>query len=261
MNPSRAPIITVAALAGALFSDPSLAQLWSYEGETAPERWGKIDPKFVMCGIGKNQSPVDMDGLIEARLKPLKLNYSAGVADIRNHGHVPPADATEILNNGHTVQVNYAPGSTIIVDGRSFELQQFHFHSPSEHRLRAKSFPLEAHLVHADKAGNLAVVAIMFADGAPNPFLSKLWNKMPPNKGAATKLQAGLNVIDLLPANKGYYRVNGSLTTPPCTEGVRWLVMKSVATASKSQVEQFVKAVGHPNNRPLQAVNARPVLK
>ncbi len=259
-SPSRQTIV-VAALAGALLADPSVAQEWSYEGQTAPERWGTLDPKFVMCGIGKNQSPIDIDGLIEARLETLELNYSAGAADIRNHGHVRPRGPTEILNNGHTVQVNYAPGSTITVDHRSFELQQFHFHSPSENRIRGRSFPLEAHLVHADKGGNLAVVAIMFADGAPNPFLSELWGKMPLKKGDTSKLQAGLNVIRLLPANKDYYRLNGSLTTPPCTEGVRWLVMKSFATVSKSQVEQFAKAVGHPNNRPLQPVNARPVLK
>ena len=227
----------------------------------APARWGTLDPKFAMCGIGKNQSPIDLDNLIEAQLETLKLNYAAGAAHIWNHGHVPPVGPAEILNNGHTVQVNYAPGSTITVDGRSFELQQFHFHSPSENRIRGRSFPLEAHLVHADKAGNLAVVAILFADGPPNPFLSELWGKMPPTKGDTSKLQDGLNVIRLLPANKDYYRFNGSLTTPPCTEGVRWLVMKSVATVSKSQVEQFTKAVGHPNNRPLQAVNARPVLK
>jgi carbonic anhydrase len=261
MKPSRAQTILAAVFAVALFADPSFAQQWSYEGETAPERWGTLDPKFVMCRIGKNQSPIDIDGLIEARLETLKLNYSAGAADIRNHGHVAATGAAEILNNGHTVQVNYAPGSTIIVDGRSFELQQFHFHSPSEHRIHGKSFPLEAHLVHADKAGNLAVVAILFAYGAPNPFLSKLWDKMPPTKGDTSKLAARLNVVQLLRANKDYYRFNGSLTTPPCTEGVRWLVMKSVATVSESQVEQFAKAVGHPNNRPLQAVNARPVLK
>lgn len=251
----------VAATAIALLSGSALAQHWSYEGESAPANWSKLDPTFAMCGIGRNQSPIDLDGLIEAELRPLKLSYSTHAAEILNHGHVTPVGAANIVNNGHTVQVNYLPGSTLTVDRRSFELKQFHFHSPSENRIGGKQFPLEAHLVHADKDGNLAVVALMFTEGAPNPFLAKLWDKMPPRKDEKNALQAGLNVTQLLPANKDYYRFNGSLTTPPCTEGVRWLVMKKAATASKAQVEMFAKAVGHPNNRPIQAVNARPVLK
>jgi carbonic anhydrase len=244
-----------------MLSGPALSQHWSYQGESAPENWGKLDPEFMMCGIGKNQSPINLDRPVKAQLEPLTLNYAAGVANIRNHGHAPPAGATEILNNGHTVQVNYAPGSTIVVGGRAFELKQFHFHSPSENQIDGKQFALEAHLVHADASGNLVVLAVMFDEGAPNAFLEKIWDKMPTNEGGEAKFQAGLNVTQMLPANKSYYYFNGSLTTPPCTEGVRWLVMKSPVTVSKAQVERFAKAVGHPNNRPLQPVNARPVLK
>ena len=247
MKASRTQNLIATALASALLSGPALSQHWSYEGETAPENWGKLDPNFSMCGIGKNQSPINLDRMVAAQLKPLKLNYAAGI--------------TEILNNGHTVQVNYAPGSTVIIDGRAFELQQFHFHSPSENQIDGKKFPLEAHLVHADKTGNLAVLAIMFEEGAPNAFLAKIWNEMPTKQGEVSKLQAGLNAMQMLPTIKNYYYFNGSLTTPPCTEGVRWLVMKSPLTVSKAQVERFSKAVGHPNNRPVQAINARPVLK
>ena len=224
-----------------------LAQHWGYEGEAGPQNWGKLDAKFAACASGKNQSPIDLKGFVEADLKPLKLDYKAGVADI--------------LNNGHTVQVNYAAGSSLAVDGLAFELKQFHFHSPSENKISGKQFPLEGHLVHADKDGNLAVVAVMFQEGGANTLLAKLWEKMPNKAGEKGALPAGLNVSQLLPRERDYYRFNGSLTTPPCSEGVRWFVIKKQATASKAQIAQFAKAVGVVNNRPIQATNARSVLQ
>jgi carbonic anhydrase len=240
----RLTLITGIAL---VVSQGALAQHWSYEGEGAPANWAKLDPKFVMCGIGKNQSPIDLAQFTEADLKPLKLNYKAAASDI--------------LNNGHTVQVNYAPGSTLVVDGHEFELKQFHFHAPSENTLNGKHFPLEGHLVHADKDGNLAVVAVMFSDGKANPLLSKLWEQMPAKKDDKNTLPAGLSVTGLLPASRDHYSFNGSLTTPPCSEGVRWLVIKQPATASKAQIERFTKTLGIENNRPVQPINAREVLR
>jgi len=236
----------IAALA-AFFIAPAIAQHWSYEGEAGPENWSKLDSKFAMCALGRNQSPIDLNAFIEAELTPLQLGYKPGAA--------------EILNNGHTVQVNYAPGSTLTVSGRTFELKQFHFHAPSENKVGGKQFPLEGHLVHADNDGNLAVVAVLFNEGAANPLLAKLWEKMPAKSGDKASLPTGMNVAQLLPANRDYYRFNGSLTTPPCSEGVWWLVMKAPASVSKAQVEQFSKTIGFANNRPLQTVNARPVLK
>jgi carbonic anhydrase len=224
-----------------------LAQHWSYEGEAAPQNWGKLDAKFALCATGKNQSPIDLGGFVEADLKPLKLDYKAGIADI--------------LNNGHTVQINYAPGSSLAVDARAFDLKQFHFHSPSENKVNGKQFPLEGHLVHADKDGNLAVVAVMFQEGAANALLTRLWEKMPNKAGDKSTLPTGLNVTQLLPKERDYYRFNGSLTTPPCSEGVRWFVMKKTATASKAQIEQVSKSISGANNRPIQATNARSVLQ
>jgi len=139
---------------------PALAQHWGYSGESGPENWSKLDATFAMCGLGRNQSPVDLGGFVEADLKPLKLDYRAGAADI--------------VNNGHTVQVDYAPGSTLTVNGHRFELKQFHFHAPSENHISGKPYALEAHLVHADKDGNLAVVAVMFNEGKANALLSRL---------------------------------------------------------------------------------------
>jgi carbonic anhydrase len=246
MNPVlRCAVIACAALAAGPFA---LAQThWSYEGEAGPENWGKLDPKFVMCSIGRNQSPIDLARFTDAELAPMKMHYKSAASDI--------------VNNGHTLQINYAPGSTLVVDGREFELKQFHFHSPSENTLNGKHFPLEGHLVHADKDGNLAVVAVMFSEGAENPLLAKLWQHVPPKKGDQAQLPAGLNVKTLLPASRSHYAFNGSLTTPPCSEGVRWLVIRQPATASKAQVERFSGTVGEANNRPVQPLNARAVLR
>jgi carbonic anhydrase len=234
-----------------------LAQHWGYEGEAGPQNWGKLDPNFGVCASGKNQSPIDLKGFIEADMKPLKLDYKAGIADIAHHGH----GIADMVNNGHTVQVNHAPGSTLSVDGITFELKQFHFHSPSENKINGKQFPLEGHLVHADKDGNLAVLAVMFQEGAANTLLAKLWEKMPNKAGEKSAPATGLSVFQLLPNERDYYRFNGSLTTPPCSEGVRWFVIKKPGTASRAQIQQFSKAIGFANNRPIQSTNARSVLQ
>lgn len=225
----------------------ALAQHWGYSGETGPEHWSTLDPEFVMCGLGRNQSPVDLGGLVEAELEPLDFAYQTGAVDI--------------VNNGHTVQVNYAPGSTLAVDGRTFELKQFHFHSPSENRIDGTQFPLEGHLVHADPQGALAVVAVMFREGEAHPLIAELWESMPAEAGGKAELPAGLSAAQLLPEDRDYYRFNGSLTTPPCSEGVWWLVMKDPVNLSEAQIDQFSGTLGFANNRPVQPVNARPMLR
>ncbi|MFD2273331.1 carbonic anhydrase [Undibacterium arcticum] len=159
------------------------------------------------------------------------------------------------------MQINYAAGSSVTVDSIRFELKQFHFHAPSENLINGKSYPMEAHLVHADKDGNLAVIAVMFKEGAENKALSKIWPLMPKDAGETNALSSPVAAAALLPAKRDYYRFNGSLTTPPCSEGVRWLVMKQPITVSKAQVEAFSHVMHHPNNRPVQAVNSRTVLK
>lgn len=220
---------------------------WGYSGESGPDNWAKLSPDSIACAAGKNQSPINLTGFIKAALKPIVFNYKSNSA--------------EILNNGHTVQVNALPGSSISVDGIQFELKQFHFHAPSENLINKKSFPMEAHLVHADKDGNLAVVAVMVTEGKANKALEKEWAQMPKKEGEKLTLSSDISPLEILPSNRDYYRFNGSLTTPPCSEGVRWLVMKHPISASKAQIEQFVQVMHHPNNRPVQAVNARSVLK
>ena len=220
---------------------------WGYSGSEGPEHWGALDPEYELCSKGKNQSPVNLKGMIESDLPPITINYKSG--------------GNEIVNNGHTIQVNYSPGSTIKVNGHGFELKQFHFHSPSENTLEGQSYPMEAHFVHADKDGNLAVIAVMFKAGDKNAELEKAWAHMPEKADEKGELPLSVDANILLPHDQDYYRFNGSLTTPPCSEGVWWLVMKYFQTASKEQIAKFANTMHHPNNRPLQPLNARAILK
>ncbi|WP_456400605.1 carbonic anhydrase [Persephonella sp.] len=220
---------------------------WSYHGEHGPEHWGDLKEDYIMCKIGKNQSPVDINRIVEAELKNIKINYSSG--------------GSKITNNGHTIKVSYEGGSYIVVDGVRFELKQFHFHAPSEHKLKGQQFPFEAHFVHADKQGNLAVIGVFFKEGKENPIIKKIWENMPEKAGEETKLSHKINAEDLLPKERDYYRYSGSLTTPPCSEGVRWIVMEEELEMSKEQIEKFRKVMGGDTNRPVQPLNARIILE
>ncbi|MCB1790661.1 MAG: carbonic anhydrase family protein [Gammaproteobacteria bacterium] len=220
---------------------------WGYVGHDGPEHWGELDPAYQTCAVGKNQSPIDLTAAIDAELPALGFDYATL--------------ATEILNNGHTVQANFAPGSTLEVDGRRFALKQVHFHSPSENAIDGKPCALEAHFVHADADGNLAVVAVMFDEGPENATLTALWNTMPEQAGERHALQPAVAVDAMMPVSRDYYRFTGSLTTPPCSEGVIWLVLKDEMTASRAQIARFASVMHHPNNRPLQPINARVVLR
>jgi len=220
---------------------------WGYSGKEGPKSWGTLDPKFATCSEGKNQSPINLTGMVAAELAPVMVHYQTG--------------GNEILNNGHTIQINYMPGSTITLNGHEFELKQLHFHSPSENTIEGESYPMEAHFVHADKNGNLAVIALMFKTGKMSAELEKAWMHMPEKGGQKKGILKNVDANVLLPQNHDYYRFNGSLTTPPCSEGVWWLVMKNTATASKEQIAKFSHTMHHPNNRPIQPVNARMILK
>ncbi|MGR6839314.1 carbonic anhydrase [Aliivibrio wodanis] len=214
------------------------ASEWSYAGETAPANW------HGTCQTGVNQSPIDITNAIESTLEPIIFNYAQA--------------GKNIVNNGHTVQVNFDGKQSIQVEGTTFNLLQLHFHAPSENLIAGHSFPLEMHLVHSDKEGNLAVIGIMLKEGNTNSELEKVWDKMP--KSGDVNLDSKLMLTRLLPSNQAYYRFNGSLTTPPCTEGVTWFVMKNPITISAEQLIQF-KSLYQGNNRPVQAINARPILK
>jgi len=240
-------IFLAAALLASGATLPALAQHhhWSYSGEGAPSHWGELDPDFAACASGKSQSPVDLPRSAKGEAKPLAFDYREG--------------ATKIFNNGHTVEVEYEPGSTLVVDGHAYELKQFHFHAPSENTIAGKHYPMEGHLVHADKDGHLAVVAVMFKEGKPNAFIETLWASMPAKESEEHVFAAPLDASGLLPAGRHYYRFAGSLTTPPCSEGVTWIVLSEPVTVSKPQLAAFTRTMGFANNRPVQPLNARKV--
>ncbi len=220
---------------------------YTYSGKEGPAEWGTLDPKWQACSTGVNQSPVDLAGFIEARLPPLALAY----------GEV----GRELVNTGHSIQVNAAPGATLGIDGRQYTLLQFHFHAPGEHTLEGKGFPLEAHLVHQSAEGDLAVIGVFFNEGAANDLLGLVAAGLPLKEGEKRPFGTAVPPAGLLPANRDYIRYNGSLTTPPCSEGVRWLLMKQAMTASPAQIAAIAGALGFANNRPVQKVKARPILR
>jgi len=232
---------------GALGAQETSAPHWAYDGPDNPSRWGALDSAYAACGVGRAQSPIDIRGARSAALPALTFDYH-------------PVPLT-IIDNGHTVQITYAPGSTLTVGDRTYTLRQFHFHHPAEERVGGRPYPLVAHLVHADSAGHLAVVAVLFDSGAANPTLDLLWQQIPTAKGVAQTV-AGVTIqaADLLPARRGYYTFSGSLTIPPCTEGVTWYVLKAHAPIAPGQVAAF--AALYPDNaRPLQPRNGRPILE
>jgi carbonic anhydrase len=219
---------------------------WGYTGDEGPDHWSEISPEYATCGGGKNQTPIDIKNAVKAKLDPIIFHYTT--------------NAEDVLNNGHTVQANMEEGSSITADGIKFQLKQFHFHTPSENVVNGERFPMEMHLVHADKDGNLAVVAVMFKEGKKNEALAHLWKHMPHHVDEHGKPEGNVNPRDLLPENRHFYRFTGSLTTPPCSEGVRWFVMQDALSAGKEQMEEFTESVHGADNRPLQPLGARMIL-
>ena len=218
---------------------------WTYEGKEGPSKWSALDKSFATCSMGHSQSPIDIREAQPADLPALKFDYKA----------VP----LNIIDNGHTVQINYAPGSTLTVGDKTYSLKQFHFHHPSEEHIKGHGFDLVAHLVHADAEGHLAVVAVLFKPGAENPLIATLWKNLPSEKGKAVDVPGvTVDVSTLLPADQGYYTFPGSLTTPPCTEGVTWYVFKAQSSISSAEVAAFAHL--YPKDaRPIQPLNGRHV--
>lgn len=235
-----------ALMSTSLFAGNYAHSSWSYSGKTGPDHWGDLKPEYKMCKLGKNQSPIDISNTLKATLTPLNIYY-----DVK---------AKSFLNNGHTLKAEMKNGAKLYIDGKEFKLLQFHFHTPSENTINGEYFPAEAHFVHSTKNGELAVVSVMFKIGKFNPAFQKLVDNIPAKTGEKKSLcKVNLKAQDLLPKSLKYYRFNGSLTTPPCSEGVRWFVMKTPVEVSADQIKAFEKVMGK-NNRPLQPINARVIL-
>ncbi|MBV8081760.1 MAG: carbonic anhydrase family protein [Candidatus Eremiobacteraeota bacterium] len=217
---------------------------WGYSGEAGPDHWGTLEPAFSMCSQGKLQSPIDLGQAIHAEFGDIELSY-----------HETPL---RILNNGHTVQINYEPGSTLALQGRTYQIVQFHFHTPSEHTANGKHYDMELHIVHQDDAKNLAVLGVFLKSGGTNAALDKIWSVLPLTE-TPEKTIAGVsvNAADLLPSKRSdFYQYLGSLTTPPCSEGVLWLVLAEPVSVSLNQVAKFKRAFPM-DARPVQPLNQR----
>jgi carbonic anhydrase len=221
---------------------------WSYQGHGSAAHWGELDPNFKTCKLGKFQSPVNLDTKkVEKAAQPQPITFAYRAA------------AAEVVNNGHTIQVNLPSSGSMSVGGTDYPLLQFHFHTPSEEKFDGKPYPLVAHLVHKSAQGQLAVVAVLFKEGKENAALKGVFATLPAKEGATAKLDGGLNAGDLLPAVRAYYGFMGSLTTPPCSEEVRWHVLKTPMEVSKAQLAAFRKLYAM-NARPVQPLNDRKVV-
>jgi len=216
---------------------------WSYDGEFAPYRWGDMRPDYALCKAGTRQSPIDIRNPVVSEIEPIQFHYED--------------TPLKVLNNGHTIQVDVQPGSFILHGGTRYELVQFHFHTPSEERINGRVFDMVAHLVHKSAQGRLAVVAVLLTAGREQPMLQQIWSAMPgtPNR-TRERMDVSINAKQILPADPGFYSFMGSLTTPPCTEGVQWLVMKTPVEISREQIGHFA-ALYPMNARPLQPGNDR----
>jgi carbonic anhydrase len=218
---------------------------WDYGAEHGPKHWGELKPEFSSCAAGKVQSPIDIRNALPSKLEPIQFDYHP--------------TALHIIDNGRTIQVNYGAGSSISVGGQRYDLVQFHFHHPSEERINGKRYPMVAHFVHKNAEGNLAVVAVLLKQGKQNPLVQTLWTHLPPEKEMERVDETvGINAASLLPKNHAYYTFAGSLTTPPCSEGVTWFVLKTPMDVSESQVNRFGKIYAR-NARPVQPLNGRAV--
>ncbi|ACB32787.1 Carbonate dehydratase [Leptothrix cholodnii SP-6] len=215
---------------------------WSYQGDAGPAAWASLKPEFASCGNGQRQSPIDIRDGIKVELDAVQYDYR-------------PSRFT-VIDNGHTVQVNVAPGNSIEVTGRRYELLQFHFHRPSEERINGRQFDMVAHLVHKDPQGRLAVVAVLLQQGRQHPLVQLVWNSLPLEQNDETPAPVPLDLNMLLPEDRRYYTYMGSLTTPPCSEGVLWMVLKQPAQLSPEQVAVFARL--YPMNaRPIQQAGGR----
>lgn len=219
---------------------------WGYEPHNGPAVWGRLDPTYETCSLGGEQSPIDLSRARSARVDAVEFAYR-------------PSRST-VENTGHSIQVNPEPGNGIVVGAVRFELEQFHFHHDAEHTIDGVRLPLELHLVHRSEAGSLAVVGVLFREGPANRELAPVWSCLPAAAAAPRAVPDPVDLPALVPEVRSSWRYSGSLTTPPCTEGVAWIVLTEPLTLSAGQIEAF--AAIFPNNyRPVQPLGERDLVR
>lgn len=219
---------------------------WSYEGVTGPEHWGDLSSEFGMCSDGSNQSPVPLKNQGKKTDSTMTFHYQTFVPTI--------------VNNGHTIQVDVPEGSYALIGGEQYNLLQFHFHTPSEHTYNGKYLDMEVHLVHQNKQGNLAVIGMFIKEGAANKSLDPIFNNLPAFQEKPVTSGGKITLSSLLNKNNKYMAYDGSLTTPPCTEGVKWYVFDKPVKLTRTQIDAF-KDIFPNNSRPVQPINDRLLYK
>lgn len=221
---------------------------WGYEGNSSPEHWAELSPEFIKCAEGHFQSPIDLESYVATKQQEAKLKFNY---------HPAPVD---LVNNGHTVQANVEADDDeeLITNGHSFKLKQAHFHAPAEHQIDGIIYPMEMHMVHTDENGKLAVVGVLIKEGRENNVLAALWGNLPEQKEKHIHPAQKCDVLHLLPEDHSFFHYSGSLTTPPCSEGVEWFVMKTPIEMSKIQILEF-KKLYHGNNRSIQQLEERSI--
>jgi carbonic anhydrase len=240
-------VVFCAPLLAAFLLGQEQPRPWDYSEARGPNHWGELKPEFAPCKLGHHQSPIDIRNPRKADLPPLQFDYKPATLNI--------------IDNGHTIEIDYGPGSFITVGGSKYELKQFHFHRPSEETINGGTDAMEVHLVHADQKGKLAVVAVHIVAGKDNPLIHELWNDFPKEKDKEERMNnVRIDAARLLPSDRGYYTFTGSLTTPPCTEDVTWFVLKHPVSVTSAEIEQFARLYRN-DARPTQPLNDRVVLE
>ncbi len=233
---------------------------WGYKAKNGPDVWVQLSPEYFLCAAGRHQSPIDLVNPTPAKLPPITNEYS-WITDLN------------IRNTGHTIEVTYPEGSHIYIDGTAYQLLQFHFHAPSEHTVAGQPFDMEMHLVHKSEKGELAVVGLLIEKGRHNSSYDPVWEHLPTVPGETQHVKVDESPVEprmmLSPDGQvrdstvqpfpPVYRYEGSLTTPPCSESVQWIVLTTPIEMSEAQIAAF-KAIIHDNNRPVQPLNGRKLL-
>ena len=261
--------LCIIAIGASLFAVTALADdsdiKWSYQGKTGPKYWGQLSPEFALCANGKQQSPIDINEETSFSGVKLNMHYKAAPMMIVEDGltELTIGDKQTIIHDGHSIQLNFPSESIneiLTLNDTNYRLIQFHIHTPSENKWRGKQFPLEIHFVHQGNDGTVAVIGVFAKLGKANPALQKIIDHIPHEIGQEIRVPATrINPASFLPIKKSYYYFLGSLTTPPCTEGLRWVVMDEPITASPEQIRKLKQALSEPNSRPVQPLNDREV--